>query len=195
VLDAKLVSDNSSPVLGHCQMTITKCEEQFVAAFSDGTIFGEANAQLERAFGGIAEQRYQIDLEVFAPIQPVRETISRATKEKEAVVRVNINVYGPRSSVQGVGQELSSHKIYLQKPDHMKAGFTYDNPHVLKLSNFQLPVTGQILEVREEKESESESQKAEAFKKTISTIYSSLTRGHTLTGLEGDERLKTKLLT
>ncbi|KAF1957444.1 hypothetical protein CC80DRAFT_491551 [Byssothecium circinans] len=194
VLDEKLKSDNNCPVPGHYQMTIMKNEEQYVIIFPDGTPLGEANAQIEKALASIFEQQYQIDFEVFAPIRPIRETISRATKEKDAIVRVNINIYGPRAIVRGVGQELSNHKVYLQRPDYIKAGMAYDNPHVLKLGDFQLPLDHQIEELREVKQAENDLQQAEDFKKTISTIYSSLTRNQSLAGLEGDGRLRTKLL-
>ncbi|KAF2638942.1 hypothetical protein P280DRAFT_404018 [Massarina eburnea CBS 473.64] len=175
-------------------MSITNSENQYVVTFPDGTVLGEANAQLEKALTTIFEQQYQIDFEVFAPIRPIRETISRATKEKEAIVRVNINIYGTRTIVQGIGQELSSHKIYLQRPDYIKPGLVYDNPHILKLAAFQLPLIDQIDDLREDRKQENETKKEKDFKKTINTIYSSLTRNESLAGLEGDSRLKTKLL-
>ncbi|KAJ4302642.1 hypothetical protein N0V90_001531 [Kalmusia sp. IMI 367209] len=193
-VDSRLGTGGGHPIPGHYQMVVSRCEERYLIGFQDGTPLGEANAQLEAALSGIAEQQHHVDLEVFAPIRPIRETISRATKEKDAVVRVNINIYGPRSITRAIGLELSNQKIYLQRPDYIKPGSSYDNPHVLKLETFQQPFNDQNIELQGEKKLESEVQKAEAFQKTLNTIYSSLTRGQTLSGLEGDDRLKTPLL-
>ena len=190
-LDSKLSTGGGHPIEGYFQMSIVKAEDQFVVAFPDGTVMGEVNAQLEKALESIPEQ-HQIDLEVLAPIKPIRETINRATKEKDAIVRVNINVYGPRNVAHQIGRELSQHKVYLQRPDCMRNGLTYDNPHLLKLPNFQSSYKEGIIHVENEKRAETS--KVEEFKKTISDVYASLTRGHKLVGLEGDARLKTALL-
>ncbi|KAL5431163.1 hypothetical protein PMIN05_009705 [Paraphaeosphaeria minitans] len=195
IVDSKLASGGEHPIPGHFQMAIAKAEDRYLVVFPDGTLLGEANALLEEVLESIEEQKHRVDLEAFAPINPVRETISRATNEKEAVVRVNINIYGPRSVTQEIGSILSSKKIYLQRPDYIKPGMFYDNPHVLKLGNFQHSFNGQGVELRTEKQPECETAKAEAFQRTINGIYSSLTRSQTLAGLEGDGRLKTQLLT
>lgn len=193
-VDTKLGTGGGHPVPGHYQMVINHREDRYLVIFNDGTPLGEVNAQLEAALSGIAEQQYRVDLEVFAPIRPIRETISRAVKEKEAVVRVNINLYGPRSAAKDIGLELSTQKIYLQRPDYVKPGLAYDNPHFLKLGGIQPSFQGQDVELRDEKLPESEVEKAEAFQNTINNIYSSLTRGQNLAGIEGDDRIKTKLL-
>jgi len=176
------------------RMSILKSNEQFLVVFFDGVEMGQLNAQLEKAFDSILQQQQHIDFEVLAPTRQIRETIGKTTKEKDAIVRVNINIYGSRDCAQQVGQQLSKHKIYLQRPDDVRNGVVYDNPHELKLKlpNFQLPyndcVTNSNVEVQ------TVSDKAEAFKKTISNVYSSLTRGQKLIGLDGDGRLKTQLL-
>jgi SWI/SNF-related matrix-associated actin-dependent regulator of chromatin subfamily A3 len=193
-LHAKLSNGGDYPVPGHYQLGVTKCEQQFTVIFPDGSCLGEVNAQLERALTGIVEQEQHVDLEVFAPIRPIQDTIGRAYKKGEAIVRVNVNLYGTRAAAHSIGQELSNHKIYLQQPDYCPPKLTYDNPHVLKLKNFQVSTIDQTVGAPEEEQPEDEFQKAEAFKMTISTIYSSLTRNQSLVGLEGDDRLKTKLL-
>lgn len=172
-------------------MSVSKSEEQFLVTFPDGVVMGQLNAQLEKAFEDIPEQ-HRIDLEVLAPIKPIRETISKATTGKDAIVRVNINIYGARNSAQEVGHQLSKQKIYLQRPDQIRDALAYDNPHVLKLPDMQLPYNDCATHTYEE--NQPVTNKVEAFKKTISDVYSSLTRGQRLVGLEGDGRLKTPLL-
>lgn len=189
-LDSKLRTGGDSPIGGWYVMNVIKSDEQHLIIFPDGYVMGELNAQMEKALEAVANQ--QLRFEVFAPIRAICETISRTTKEKDAVVRVNINVYGSRKLASKVGNELSTLKVYLQKPDYLGSGITYDNPHILRLPNMEASLNERIDQVGNEKKPEAE--KPESFKKTISDVYSSLRRGHGLVGLEGDERLKTTLL-
>jgi SWI/SNF-related matrix-associated actin-dependent regulator of chromatin subfamily A3 len=190
-LHRKLINVSTSPVPGHAQMVITKPEAQFVLAFPDGVVVGEANAQLDGALESIMEQGYEIDLEAFAPIANIQETIGRAAKEKEAIVRVQINVYGPRTAACNIGRELSQRKIYLQRPVYIRNGCRYENPHMLTLPGFHssssaVPVTSE--------ESIPEKADLKTLRSTLQDVYSSLTRDRNLHGLDGDERLNTPLL-
>jgi SWI/SNF-related matrix-associated actin-dependent regulator of chromatin subfamily A3 len=190
----KLNSGGNHPVPGFYKMGIMKSDQQFLVTFPDESELGEVNAQLEKALTGIAEQQQSVSLEVFAPIRPIQETIGRASKKGDAIVRVNVNIYGTRIAAHAIGREFSSHKVYLQRPDYIRPDTLYDNPHVLKLATFHPSVVEPGPETQNEKMPDSDVQKAEAFKKTISTIYSSLTRNQSLVGVEGDDRLKTELL-
>jgi SWI/SNF-related matrix-associated actin-dependent regulator of chromatin subfamily A3 len=95
-LDKRLSTTVASPIHGHALMQLTKPDNQYLITFDDGAVLGEANASLEQALNNISEQQYVLDFEVFAPVRAIRETISRATKEKDAIVRVQITIYGPR---------------------------------------------------------------------------------------------------
>ncbi|UPX12309.1 uncharacterized protein EKO05_0002863 [Ascochyta rabiei] len=190
-LDKKLVSTATSPVTGHLQLALQKSETQFLVIFPDGQVLGEINAQLERAFTSIEEQCLQVDFEVFVPTRATREIMSRAMKGQDAVVRVQINVYGSGASADSVGQELSQNKVYLQRPDYIREGTTYENPHVLKFSDdcstMKIPNVGTD-------ELSSSNAASETFQQVITNVYSSLTRHENLKGLEGHERLRTSLL-
>jgi hypothetical protein len=188
----KLQSSVVGPVQGHVQMKLIHSETQFLVVFSDNTVLGEVNAQLEQALLGIVEQQYQLDFEVFAPIKSIQEIIGRAVKEKDAIVRVQINLYGPHSIADNIGKELSQHKIYLQRPGYMRGGATYENPHVLSLPGFESWTSGVVVPQTEEHVSEKAT--TETLKNTIADVYSYLTRDQNLRGLEGDERLTTSLL-
>jgi SWI/SNF-related matrix-associated actin-dependent regulator of chromatin subfamily A3 len=191
-LDKTLSMSEAGPIAGHTLMELAKVDDQFVIAFDHGRILGAVNESLEQALERISEQRYPLDFEVFVPVRAIRETISRASKEKDAIVRVQINIYGPRKVARGVGCELSQMKIYLQRPDYVRNGAEYDNPHVLKLVNRPNSVFNMTIDAEMEKISEKASY--ETLKKTIADVYTSLTRDRDLRGLEGDDRLKTSLL-
>ncbi|KAH7087773.1 SNF2 family N-terminal domain-containing protein [Paraphoma chrysanthemicola] len=171
-------------------MGVTKSDLQYLITFGEDGILGEVNASLERALSSMAEQHHSLDLEVFAPVRAIRETISRAVKEKDAIVRV-ISIYGPKCIAQSVGRELSQQKIYLQHPDHIKDGAEYDNPHVLKLSSNDHQLSETDIST-EEKPCDMDSHGV--LKETITEVYASLTRDKNLQGLEGDARLVTTLL-
>jgi SWI/SNF-related matrix-associated actin-dependent regulator of chromatin subfamily A3 len=128
---------------------------------------------------------------VFAPIRAIQETLGRASKDKEAIVRVQINVYGPRPIAAEIGKELSDQKIYLQRPGWVRDGATYENPHVLTLTGFQYLTTDIATPLED---ATTEKATTETLKSTIKNVYSSLTRDQNLRGLEGDERLNTLLL-
>jgi len=190
-LHRKLNTTASSPVPGHARMVIVKPEAQFIVAFPDGLVVGDANAQLDGALTSIAEQGYEMDLEVFAPISVIQETIGRAKKDKEAVVRVQINVYGPPTAACDIGREFSQQKIYLQRPIHIRDGYRYENPHILTLPGFD-GSTPDIPTITEEPLPDKVG--LQSLKSTLQNVYSSLTRDRNLHGLEGDERLNTDLL-
>lgn len=190
-LDKRLVAGVASPVTGHLQLQLRKMESQFVIMFPDGHLLGVVNAQLEKALGNIEEQRLQLEFEVFVPTRNTREIIGKAERGQEAIVRVQINIYGPRASADSVGQELSQNKVYLQRPDYVREGADYDNPHVLKFPDDCEPVSIANVSVEEPTVGKPA---AESFQKIISNIYSSLTRNENLVGLEGHERLRTSLL-
>ncbi|CAN9436614.1 unnamed protein product [Alternaria alternata] len=190
-LNKKLNMIGLSPLHGHAQMVIIRPEAQFLVAFSDGAVVGEVNAQLDKALTSIAEQGYELDLEVFAPTRAIQDTIGRAKREKEAVIRVQVNVYGPPAAANEIGRELSQHKLYLQRPAYVKEGAIYSNPHMLTIPEFENSITATrpLLE-----EPVPEEHSLQTFKNTIQDVYSSLTRDRDLSGLEGDERLNTTLL-
>ncbi|KAJ0158674.1 putative matrix-associated actin-dependent regulator of chromatin subfamily [Colletotrichum tanaceti] len=74
-----------------------------------------------------------LEFEPMAQTTVLRDTIGRAKKPVEAMVKVHINVYGPRAAAARVGGALSDGKLWLQKPDRARAGLPYENPHVLAI--------------------------------------------------------------
>lgn len=190
-LDDRLSLSPISGIQGHTQMKLVKPVTKHFVAFPDDKVLGELNEKLEEALVSIAEQQYLLDFEIFVPTGATRETIGRATKENDAIVRVQVNVYGPRLIAQSVGNELSRRGLYLQRPGYIRDGAAYDNPHFLKLVGGDAALCEEVVHTEEKV---LEKGKKEALKKAISDVYSSLTRSQNLKELEDDERLKTPLL-
>jgi SWI/SNF-related matrix-associated actin-dependent regulator of chromatin subfamily A3 len=190
-IDAMLNTSNQSQAAGMYTFRIEKSSAQLFLTFPDGTKFGILNNHIAKALEDIVEQP-SVQFDALAHILTLRETIGRATKAIDAVVRVNINVYGPKEVGEDVGRHLSAKKVYLQRPDQQRPGSIYDNPHVLKFPDMQIPSIDYHSEGANE--SSLRSDNVEHFRKTISDVYGSLKRGSKLKRVEGDNRLRTLLL-
>ena len=190
-LDTKLNAVAGSSITGHTKMNLIRSDTQYHVTFPDGTVLGEMNVQLEEALNSILEQQHSLEFEVFAPTRAIRETISKATKEKDAVARVQINVYGTLAASKAIGRELSQRKIYLQRPECVRSGSSYNNPHVLKLGDYKAI---EVIQTSDVVEPTVEKVTGHVVKETITNVYSTLTRGQHLKALEGDPRLLTPLL-
>jgi SWI/SNF-related matrix-associated actin-dependent regulator of chromatin subfamily A3 len=191
-VDAKLrAGNNKSSANDYYTFNIKKVSNQVVLRFQDSTDFGILNTHTSKALEGLIDQP-SIQFDALGPILTIREAIGRSTKANDAVVRVNINVYGPKGVGKDVGCHLSDRKVFLQRPDIQRPGSFYDNPHILKFPDMQISSLEYQVEAAPYRTSTSED--AECFRKTISNVYASLTRGAKLNRVEGDRRLKTQLL-
>jgi SWI/SNF-related matrix-associated actin-dependent regulator of chromatin subfamily A3 len=190
-IDARLKESLQLRAEDSCTFSIRKSSTEVVLYFLNGTEFGVLNTHASKALENLV-QKPSLQFEAIGSIQTIRETIGRVTKATDAVVRVNINVYGPRESCQEVGRHLSGQKLYLQRPDKPRIGSTYENPHFLSFSDMQISSYENQLDVGSNRAPKLDD--AEKFRETISNVYSSLTRGAKLSKIEGDRRLKRTLL-
>lgn len=193
-IDAKLRAGIGDQEHGRYIFNIRKGQEQVDVIFPDCSLFGHLSSHVSKGLEDVVNLPL-LRFEVVADIRMAREVIGKVTKAVEAVVRVNINVYGPEETKQMIGQHLSSGKIYLQRPDYFMPDSTYDNPQMIKFPNMEKlyvsnePILSTSVDSRPEK-----SDVKEDFQKAINRVYASLTRASRLEMLEGDRQLITKLL-
>jgi len=171
---------------------VKKKEEQVALYFPDGVEFSILNNHVGKALIDLIDQP-ALEFEALGSPQGAIDTIGRVTRANDAVVRVNINIYGPQKSCTEVGSQLTSQKLYLQRPDRLRPGTTYENPHYLAFADMQISNIQNQFDVGTNRASRPDGD-AEKFKETISNVYSSLTRGNNLNQVEGDHRLTTTLL-
>jgi SWI/SNF-related matrix-associated actin-dependent regulator of chromatin subfamily A3 len=193
-VDTKLKMDGQSKVNGqHMSIFgVRKDSDKMSLTFTDGTDFGVLNEHASKALGKLVDQK-SVDLDCLAPTLTLRQTIEKASKQKDAIVRVDINVYGASSARQEVGRDLSDNKIYLQRPDQLRPGLEYDNPHILHFPDMM--VVEPFAFAPEPCVTDNPASKStDVFRRTISDVYSSLQRGSGLNCVEGDDRVKTDLL-
>jgi SWI/SNF-related matrix-associated actin-dependent regulator of chromatin subfamily A3 len=175
----------------HQALKLKKDKKGLLLLFPDDAEFGLLNNLATKALEDILTWP-SIETDATVVIKQLRETLGRATKAADAKTRVSINVYGSVDIKDKVGQRLSKEKIYLQKPDSRKRGTIYDNPHIITFPEFHSPSSEMPQE--EELNGIVSSNSVLNFEKTVSQVYASLTRGTNLDRIEGDGRLRTKLL-
>ncbi|KAK2808657.1 hypothetical protein FQN50_004521 [Emmonsiellopsis sp. PD_5] len=174
---------------------IKKSSPQLLLTFPNCKQLGWLESHAAGALDALIE-RPSIQLEAVADVSSLRETIGKVTKAKDAIIRVDICIYGSRESSAEVGRHLSNKKVYLQRPDpqRQRTGSIYDNPHVIKFPDLQIRDVDRRPTEMEGKGSELTIESGEGFQKAIQDVYDSLHRSSNLRRLEGDSRLKTALL-
>ena len=174
---------------------IVKEKPQQVTTFltsADGSQIATLNSHLSNALRTLIDSP-SLQFEATAHIQTTHDIIKRATKANDAIVRVNIYLYGPQHTWADAGHALSAEKVFLQRPDHMKAESRYDNPHFIRFPNMDtLRISNHIEELKPD--GEAVKKDVEHFRKAVSKVYSSLTRGKDLQQIEGDQHIKSTLL-
>lgn len=190
-VDKRLSSGQYSFDNDYCPFVIGKLSTQLALRFLDGSDFAVINNHTSGALQELVDQP-SIQFDALGHTRTLRETIGRASKSNDAVVRININVYGPPEAAKDVGRHLTAHKVYLQRPDSQRPGSVYDNPHSLKFLDLQISDLELKTEVGSHRVATLHGTKD--FRKEISNVYASLTRGTNLNRVEGDRRLKTQLL-
>jgi hypothetical protein len=193
-VDQKLRRGDKSITRDYCIFTMqnSTTESSLIALrFEDGTEFGLLNTHTSQVLGELIG-RPSVQFEAVGSTLIILETIGKATKSADAVVRVNINVYGPSDAKKEIGSHLSKHRVYLQRPDKPRSGSIYENPHFLRFDDMR--ISSLEYQSKVAPLSVPTSNNADDLQKTISDVYSSLKRGTKLNQLSGDRRIATPLL-
>lgn len=103
--------------------------------------------QLSDNLGGPLQRICQIagvHLNAYISIADCLKCIGKAKKERDSIIQVDINVYGPAHLRAQVGQSLSSDRLYLQHPKYRDPDFLYKNPHMLDYQDLDIPIDEEI---------------------------------------------------
>lgn len=168
----------------------TSTEEALHVVFLDGAKFGILDESNSEALNALVH-RPELEIDGQAERNAIRTVISRSQKASHAVIRINIKINGPANLSEEVGSSLSAYKVWLQRPSATK--FPYRNPQTIvfpgiEIDDVQASFSRAAPSVKEKKQS------IEDFQKTIADVYDTLKRDKDLNRIEGDIRLKTKLL-
>ncbi|KAL4414676.1 SNF2 family domain-containing protein [Colletotrichum abscissum] len=142
VIDTKLRESSRASAPGRIafqRFTLSDSQEHICLSFKDdNTEFGYLRSGPGKALARLLTPDSRVEFEPIAPTNALRETIGRAKKPVEAMVKVDINVYGPRAMAKVVGDKLTEGKLWLQKSDHARRELCYENPHVLKIQGSEM---------------------------------------------------------
>ncbi|KAK6084656.1 DNA repair and recombination protein rad5c [Seiridium cupressi] len=161
-------------------------------SFADGTEFGFLRTNMTKGLSELLTSS-TLCFEAIVGTNALRETIGRAAKPAEALVRVNINIYGPPDEADVAGQHLSEHKLWLQKPDHIIRDVDYKNPHVLEFEGFDLDQVEKPMEMLERGRPKPRTEEDHLLQ-TVTQVYSSTRRQEGLLQIAASGRFKTRML-
>jgi hypothetical protein len=134
-----------------------------------------------------------LEFEAVVETDVLRETIGRAHKPSEAVVRVNINVYGPAIEANNVGSQLATHKLWLQRPDHARRDTIYKNPQVVEFEGVDptgLETPSEMLNRGRPKPRK----EVEHLRQAVAKVYDASKRQQALTQFTVSRRFRTTML-
>ncbi|CAI6100801.1 unnamed protein product [Clonostachys chloroleuca] len=138
---------------------------------------------------------HNVTFEPIALKAALREVIGRAHKPADAMVKLDINVYGPRQESSHVSDALSRGKLWLQRPDHIREGIIYENPHFLKLKingdrERTLQPVGHVVGHTAPRRNVREEQ----LRKLVEEVYQSVDNSRELERVDGGARVTQQLL-
>lgn len=136
-----------------------------------------------------------VELEPIAPVSNLRDTIGRANKATEAMVKVDINIYGSKSIAAATGELLSKDKLWLQEPDHARQGVRFDNPHFfpIKINGVQMETIQPVNQTVKDGASRAKLRN-DQLRKMVEEIYKSVDNTRGLDRVEGGHRVASSLL-
>lgn len=165
---------------------IVKVMTMFELQFDDGVRFGILDQRNSETLHQIVGHPL-VQMDGQAEADAIKSVISIASKAADAVIRININIYGPMSLSEQVGTSLSVRKAWLQRPNAPK--YPYRNPQTIVFPNLNADNIHIPTQLSEAKEGSTQD-----FHESLAEIYSTLRRDKDLSRVKGDIGLRTHLL-
>lgn len=180
---------------GYERFKLEEQENHVVLCFRDDcTNFGYLRSGTGRSLMGVLRNP-AVELEPVALISNLRDTIRRAAKATEATVKVDINVYGWKSTATHTGDILSKDKLWLQASDHARPGVRFHNPHffAIKISGEQEQTIQPVNQIVNDGASRAKLRN-DQLRKMVEEIYKSVDNSRYLDMVDGGDRVASNLL-
>ncbi|KAL6401433.1 DNA repair and recombination protein rad5c [Ilyonectria robusta] len=199
--DVKLIGDmtnlltqlnpsEESPRSGIQTFSLEPQSDHILLLLPNNTPFGHLRDKLTKALTPLLRWD-SLQFEAVVLSQGVRGKISKIDKSGEAIVQVDINIYGPSDQATKVGDKLTEDKLWFQRPDYYKNQYPYENPHVIRFP--ELEGSMQFEELRNEMRTSASRTEVNVLQ-IVSEINNSTHRADGLERVTGDRRLLTLLL-
>ncbi|KAK7750833.1 hypothetical protein SLS62_007232 [Diatrype stigma] len=170
--------------------TVKSKSDHVVLLFRDGVTFGILRDNMFKALSPMLQREKSLVFEGVAITHLVCDRLAKVNKSSDRIVQVDLNVYGLREDAKRIGNEFSSKKIWLQRPD--RARLPYENPHVITFPGMEHSIS--IQEVQANSGAKNLQAEEERVQQIVSEVQNSLQRANELETTTGDRRLKTQLL-
>ncbi|KAH6895916.1 SNF2 family N-terminal domain-containing protein [Thelonectria olida] len=164
--------------------------EHVALLLPNGTKLGYPDTEKMKVLSSLLG-RERLEFEAVASHHKLFTKISKTDKSSEAKVHVDINIYGPASMASLVGDHLTIHKAWLQRPDYHKRGYDYENPHFINFPEFG--DSTQIEEIRREAFLPV-ARTGDNLMQMVSRVEASTHRADDLAGVASEYKLQTDLL-
>lgn len=175
---------------GYRRFELREQQDHIILCFhNDGKEFGYLRSGVGKTLAPLLAKPYV----EFEPIMLTSN--SKLFNPAEAMVKVDINVYGPRRVADEMGNALSRGKLWLQKSGHARREVAYDNPHFLplKVHGIQMQSVQPVNQIVNDGLARKKHRK-ERLRKMVEEVYKSLDNTRHLDMVEGGSRVTRKLL-
>jgi hypothetical protein len=166
--------------------------EHILLSFPDGLQFAYLRTNMTKPLAVLLENK-ALEFETFASKDHIEQTISKASRVQDAVILVNINIYGPPEEAVNLGEFLSSNSLWLQRPQFLTKAYTYDNPHHAKFPEIDLELAVEQQVDKQVPETESAT-KEHRLRAMVNEVHSGLHRAKELEMMQGSQNTRTDLL-
>lgn len=134
-----------------------------------------------------------VTLEALALRGSLMDIIGRANKSVEAMVKVDVNVYGYHQAMTEVGNKLSEGKMWLQTPDCSTPGIPHRNPHFFPVKLHGVPM--EAMQAPDPAADRTKTRRREdQLRKMVQEVYKSVDNNRHLERVDGGDRVTQTLL-
>jgi SWI/SNF-related matrix-associated actin-dependent regulator of chromatin subfamily A3 len=194
-IDAKLSNLKPDQPNEYQRFSLKAQPEHVLLSFKDDeTEFGYLRPNLTKVLEKLMKDDSALDLEAVSRTLVLRETIARAKKPGDALVKVDINIYGPAASAGKVGQALSQQKWWLQRPGHHRRGMAYQNPHYLTFPDMEEIQAEAQREVGKKAGPGGRPDRGQQIRHLTTALYGRLRGDRDLSRVQGSRRVRRQLL-
>ena len=180
---------------GYERFKMDKQEKHILLFFpNDNNEFGYLRSGVGKILAPLL-QKQSLEFEPIVLTSTFKSAIEQANKASEALLKIDINIYGLRQIAKEIGDVLSSGKLWLQKSSHARLGVTYDNPHLLnlKMEGLSTQFVHSVGQSGDES-STSKVEREERLRKMVEEVYTSLDHNRHLDVVESGAGVTRKLL-
>jgi SWI/SNF-related matrix-associated actin-dependent regulator of chromatin subfamily A3 len=192
VLDTRLRPTQTTTLNQRFQLRDKGDHIQLFFNDESSTEFGFLRSNMTKVLSKLLDS-HTLYFEAVVGTDNLRETIGRVSKPSEALIRANIHIYGPPSEADSVGLQLSSHKLWLQKPDQAIRDIPYENPQFLEFEGLDIGLLENPAEIIERNRPRQRTEE-DHLRQTMAEVYNSSKRQEGLTQVNVHGGLKTEML-